>query len=144
MAQTCPLSFVTIDGTIARINSFWTALFLVAYYFTSEVSILFILALDFIMRIYINREYSMIFNLSKLVKDTLHLEEHLTDSGAKRLAAQFGLLFIFLLAVTQEYNFYLLHIAIFITFLSCIFLELFFNYCVGCKIYYIFQKIRLK
>lgn len=144
MAQACPLSFVTIDGTIARINSFWTALFLVAYYFSEEVAILFLLAVDFATRIYISQEYSFIYHLSKLLKGFLHLEAYFTDSGAKRLASKFGLLFIFLLALTQEYNLFLLHSIVFITFISCVFLELIFNYCIGCKIYYIYQTMKLK
>ena len=142
MALSCPLSFEKIDATIARINSLWIALFLVAYFFTNSLLILLLLSVDFIIRIYGKKEYSPFVLLSTYTKNSFQLKSHFTDSGAKRLAAQFGLLFVSLLAVTQALHTEVIQFGIYTIFISCVLLELFFNYCIGCKVYFILQKLR--
>jgi len=144
MAQSCPLSFQTVDATIARINSLWIALFLMSYYFSHNILFLFIVGFDFFIRIYGNKEYSFFIKLSTLVKNIFKLKSHFTDSGAKKLAAQFGLLFVLLLSVTDYFQITYIHYGIFSIFILCVLLELLFEYCVGCKIYYLIQKLQLK
>ena len=71
----------------------------------------------------------------------IRAKTHNTDAGAKRLAAYFGLSFswaiIILAGLDLAYEAKALA-SIFAFFAS---LELIFNFCVGCKIYFIYKRI---
>ena len=75
----------------------------------------------------------MKFSLNKI-------ETVLCDAGAKRVAAQFGLAFVLMSLIAYFFsNIYVVYLIIGI-FLSCASLELFFGYCVGCKVYFIYKR----
>jgi hypothetical protein len=141
MAKACPISFKLVDGTLIRIGAFFVSSVVVAYLVTSQLFLLYLLAIDFYIRLYGHKPYSPIYQLSLVVKKTLNLKEDMTDAGAKRLAAQFGLLFSLILIVEAYLG---LNLALYITasiLLICAFLEALFDYCVGCKVYYIIKKV---
>jgi len=144
MARSCPKSFKQIDGTIARINATFITLFVILFLITSNEVILYALTLDFILRLSGFKSFSPIFNLSSSIKKLLHLKTKMTDAGAKRLAAIFGLSFMLIMAIFSNFE---LDIALYVTaaiLLSCSSLEVLFNYCVGCEIYHIYKKINIK
>ena len=141
MAKSCPVSFIQVDGNLARIGAFFVALFVVLFLITSEIFLLYNLAIDFYIRIYGNRKYSLIFQLSKLVKKTFNIKKSITDGAAKRLAAQFGLAFSIILIVEAQLS---INVALYITasiLLFCASLEFIFDYCVGCKVYYLTKRL---
>ena len=144
MTHSCPLSFKTIDATVARINSLWIALTLLAYYFSGNLYFLLFIAADIFLRLSDKKEFSLFFQLSILLKKGLRLKSHMSDSGAKRLAAQFGVLFLALLLFSAEFKLELLHTLIYFTFLICLLLDIIFDYCVGCHIYFILKKFGLQ
>lgn len=139
-SKSCPVSFKLIDGTVSRIGAYFVILFILAYLFTSQILFLSILVLDFLIRIYTNKAYSIIFQLSRFVKKRLKLETKMTDGGAKSLAIQFGLLLSILLLFEVLFNFQLAFYITVAIFLVCTTLEAFFNYCVGCEIFYILKR----
>jgi hypothetical protein len=141
MAKSCPVSFIQVDGNLARIGAFFVALFVVLFLITSEIFLLYILAIDFYIRIYGNKKYSLIFQLSMLVKKIFKIKKSLTDGAAKRLAAQFGLAFSIILIVEAQLS---INVALYITasiLLFCASLEFIFDYCVGCKVYYLTKRL---
>lgn len=141
MSKACPLIFRQIDGTIARVSAVFVSFFVVIFLLTSQVLFLYFISVDFLMRLYGLKEYSLIQQLSLFTQRFLSLKTEMTDAGAKRLAAGFGLFFMLLLII--EYHFKL-DTAIFFTagaFLVCSFLEIAFSYCIGCKVYFIVKKI---
>ncbi|WP_324171659.1 DUF4395 domain-containing protein [Sulfurimonas sp.] len=141
MDTSCPIAFREIDGTIVRIGAFFVSLVVVAYLFTSQIFLLIFLVIDFYIRIYWHKPYSLIFQLSRFVKKILKLDSDMTDAGSKRLAAQFGLLFSIMLIVEGFVGF---DFALYLTagaLLVCTSLEVLFGYCVGCKIYFIIKKV---
>jgi len=140
MAKSCPVSFIQVDGNLARIGAFFVALFVVLYLMTSEIFLLYILAIDFYIRIYGNRKYSVIFQLSMIIKKIFHIRKRITDGAAKKLAAQFGLVFSIILIIEAHLSFYgALDITAAIL-LLCASLEFLFDYCVGCKVYYLLKR----
>lgn len=141
MTQACPLTFRLIDGTIARISAFFVSLFVVLFLVTQLKSILFLILGDFLMRLYGLKSYSIVYNLSLLVKKIFRFPTDMTDAGAKRLAAYFGVLFVSLMILEASFN---LNLLLYITigvFLFCTSMEILFSYCVGCKVYFIIKKI---
>ncbi len=140
-SQSCPMSFQQIDATIARIGAFFVCCLVLSFFATNSIVLLYILAVDFYIRIYSNKSYSLIYQLSKFIKKIFKLETKLTDSAAKRLAAQFGLLFSLVLIVLAHLELTMALYPIAITLLACASLEFIFEYCIGCKVYYVIKKI---
>lgn len=141
MAQVCPLAFRLIDGTLARLSAFFVSLFVIIFLFTQEQFFLYFICIDFIMRLSGYKSFSLIHNLSIVTKKIFSLSSEMTDAGAKRLAAYFGVLFVSLMILESVLH---LEILLFLTasiFLVCTSMEVVFKFCVGCKIYFIIKKI---
>ena len=140
MAQSCPLAFRKIDGTIARLNALSVFLLLALFVFTTNPLILLFLGLDFMIRLYGNKKLSPIFQVSKGLKRLFGFKAEMVDAGAKRLAAHFGLFFVFLSLGADLAGLNVLMYSAATVFLFCLSLELLFGYCIGCKIYFIYRR----
>jgi len=141
MAPTCPITFRQIDGTIVRINAVSLSLMLAAYLFSGQIAFIYVLGIDLIIRLFINKRLSPINQISRLIKVLIRAKTNNTDAGAKRLAAYFALAFS--CGVILLHSFGLVNEAkglssVFILFSS---LEVLFNFCVGCKIYFIYKRL---
>jgi len=140
MSQSCPLAFRQIDGTIARLNALSVFVLLSLFLVTKSPFILLFLGADFMVRLYGNKNYSLVFQLSKVIKRLVGLQSEMVDAGAKRLAAHFGLFFVALSLASALAGFEVLMQVTVGIFLFCLSLELLFAYCIGCKIYFIYRK----
>lgn len=140
MGQSCPLAFRQIDGTIARLNAFSVFLLLVLFIIVPDPLILLFLGADFMIRLYGNKSFSPIFQVSKTLQKIFHFRAEMTDAGAKRLAAHFGLLFVFISLAANLASLTIVMYTAAVVFLFCLALELLFAYCIGCKIYFIYRK----
>ncbi len=141
MSQSCPLAFRLIDGTVARISAVFVSLFVIIFLLTAQKLFLFFILVDFLMRLYGLKKYSIVYNLAIFSKKIFSFNTEMTDAGAKRLAAHFGVIFVFLLLIESFFN---LQVMLYVTagiFLLCTGLEIVFAYCIGCKIYFIIKKI---
>ena len=140
MAQSCPLAFRQIDGTIARLNAFSVFLLLALFVFTTNPLILLFLGFDFMVRLYGNKKFSPIFQVSKGLKRLFGFNAEMVDAGAKRLAAHFALFFVFISLGANLAGLNILMYSATGVFLFCLSLELLFGYCIGCKIYFIYRR----
>ena len=111
------------------------------YLVTTNVYILMFLVLDFTIKLFLNKKFSPINRVSMLLKKILVLKDRFTDGGAKRLAAYFGLIFSVLLIIIHFFDLLVLTLVVAGIFLSCTLLDFIFEYCIGCKIYFIIKKI---
>ncbi|MBE0498080.1 MAG: DUF4395 domain-containing protein [Campylobacterales bacterium] len=141
MAPTCPISFRKIDGTISRINSLTITLMLIAYLLSAQIVFIYILGFDLILRLFISQNFSPVNQLSRLIKVIIRAKTHNTDAGAKQLAAYFALGFAWTVIALHSADLVYAAKAVGVIFVSCSLLELFFNYCLGCKIYFIYKKM---
>jgi len=141
MSNSCPLNFQQVDENVSRISALFVATLVVTYLITLNVFILYFLALDFIMKLFLNRGVSPITLIAEFVKEMLHIKEKFVDGGAKRLAGFFGLFFVILLLIGYYFTPWSVSLGIAAIFLSCSLLDVFFNYCLGCKVYYVIKKI---
>ncbi|QOP45478.1 DUF4395 domain-containing protein [Sulfurimonas paralvinellae] len=141
MANSCPLNFVKVDSNIARFSSLFVALLVIVYLITNNVWILYFLAFDFIMKLFLNPGISPIMMLATFLKGLFKIKDKFTDGGAKKLAGMFGLTFVILLIIAHYLDIWVLSLGIAIVFLICSLLDVFLNFCIGCKIYYIIRKI---
>lgn len=141
MSQTCPLLFRQVDANISKISAVAVSLGVIAYLLSMQKIILAFIIIDFIIRLSRFKSMSPIFRGSCFIKRVLNLPTRLEDAGAKRLAAIFGL--IFSIAILG-FDFLGLKLGIWIVaavFISCVVLDLLFDYCIACKVYSLARRI---
>ena len=138
--RSCPVSFISIDGNITRISSFYFGLIFTVYLFRMYDIIIYFLIIDFMVRLFIGQKYSLLIMLSTQTKNILHIQEHLVDSGAKRLAALFGFLFLVIISISSILGLDMLLYIFSAILLACIIMEVTISYCFGCEIYYLYMK----
>jgi hypothetical protein len=141
MSQSCPLLFRQVDGTVARINAFNVTVLLILFLSIHSIVPIYVLMVDFFIKLFVGKRYSPLSVFSGFLRRLLRFESVMVDAGAKRLAAYFGLLFSFILIIAFHADSVVALYAVSALFISCTFLEVMFNYCVGCKIYYIIMMI---
>ena len=144
MAQQCPLIFRQVDTTVTRINTSFVIMGIIVFLVTQNSFVLIVLIIDFIFRLY-GYKYLSLINISSLfIQKKLGLPSKMEDAGGKRLAAFFGIGFTIALLITSWIGTDLAVAFIAGIFLICGFLELFFGYCIACKIYTISKKFHPK
>ena len=141
MPYSCPLNFVQVDSNASRLSSLMVASLVIIYLTTSIEYILYFLILDFSLKLFINKNYSLISMLAHTLRKSLKMPEKFTDGGAKRLAGIFGLIFVSMLLLTDFLGLSSLTYIVAGIFLTCSLLDVFINYCLGCQIYYIVKKL---
>lgn len=141
MSNACPLNFKKVDSNISRFSALIVASSVLTYLFTLNVFILFFLAIDFVLKLFLNPGMSPISIFSEFFKNIFNIKENYVDGGSKRLASFFGLFFILLLSFAHFFNVWEVSLTIATIFLACSLLDVFFDYCIGCKVYFIIKKI---
>jgi len=139
--KSCPISLISVDSNIARINAFYVGLIFTVYLLVQNNALIFFLILDFATRIFLKKEYSLLFILSKNTKTIMRLESIKVDGAPKRLAAIFGLVFLISIAILHFANLTLAFYIFSVILLVCIFLEVVFSYCLGCEVYHLYKKV---
>ncbi len=142
MSPSCPISTRRVDTNMVRIISFHVVVFTLVLIFTQNNFFALILLFDFAVRLLRMTEWSPFHILGKIVLNRWGTEPKLCDESPKRFALYLGLsisLFLALLYLAGN-----VQIATFvaIVLLVCALLETLFDFCIGCKIYYIIQRIK--
>jgi len=138
--KSCPVSFIKIDANIVRINAFYILLLVSLYLITLNKFIILFLIADFSIRLFVNKSYSPLYFLSSRTKELLHVKSKFEDNAPKALATYFGFLFLVLILLFDLLHTETLFYATSTVLLVCLFLELAFDYCMGCKMYYLYKR----
>jgi len=143
MSPSCPISTRRVDSNMVRVISFQVVIFTFALLFTQNNFFALILLFDFTVRILRMTEWSPFYTLGKFILNGWGVEPKLCDESPKRFALYLGLiisLFLSLFYLSGSTN-----IATFIAMilLACALLETLFDFCIGCKIYYVLQLIKV-
>lgn len=141
MSNACPLNFEKVDANVSRFSALIVASLVGLYLYTTNVYILYFLTFDFIMKLFINKGISPISLFAEFLKGMFKIKDHLVDGGAKRLAGLFGLFFVLLLVSTHYLEIWNFSLAVAGVFLACSLLDVFFGFCIACKIYFLIKKI---
>lgn len=141
MSQVCPLLFRQIDANTVKVTATMVMSMVIIYLMTSYLAILWFMIFDFTIRLSGYKHYSPLFRSAEWIQQLAKLPTKMEDAGAKRLAAFFGLFFMVAMVVSHIIN-WTAGIWIFaIIFISCVVLDLLFNYCIACKVYALAKKI---
>ena len=139
--KSCPISLVLVDSNIARTNAFYVGLIFSIFLFTQSSVLVFFLILDFVTKIFLSKEYSLLFILSKNTKNILKFETIKVDAAPKKLASLFGLIFLVTIAALHVLNLTIVFYIFSGILLVCILLEVAFSYCLGCEIYHLYKRV---
>ncbi len=141
MSNACPLNFTKVDSNVSRFSALFVAILVITYLYTDNIYILLFLFSDFVLKLFLNPGISPIMILAEFLKNIFHIKAKYADGGAKKLAGYFGLFFVTSLIVTHFLHIWFFSLSIALVFLACSLLDVFFDYCIGCKIYFIIKKI---
>jgi len=141
MFQACPLLYRQVDANISKMSAIAVSMGVIAYLITMQKFILVFIIIDFLLRLSKLKGFSPIFRASCMMKTLLNLPTRLEDAGAKRLAAIFGLAFSIGMLGFDFSGLIFGTWLIAAIFISCVVLDLLFDYCIACKVYSISRKI---
>lgn len=141
MAQQCPLIFRQIDATVTKLNTIFVVVGLGIFFWLEEALLLWFLVLDFILRLWNFKRYSLLNQTSLLVQKIFKLPVKMADAGGKRLAAFFGLIFMLTVALAYQYRLEEIYIGAALVYVACALLDIFFNICIACIFYSLYFKI---
>ncbi|WP_345973542.1 DUF4395 family protein [Sulfurimonas diazotrophicus] len=141
MAQACPINFTAADNTVSRILSLLTTGIVALFFLTGVAPLLFALGADLLVRLHGNKHFSPLYQSAVLLKRLMRLPEQKVDGAAKSVAGHFGLLFILLLIVAASLGLQPMLVAVASIYVLCLLMDVLFNFCVGCKVYYLYRLI---
>lgn len=139
MAQACPINFSVVDNTISRINSLQTAAVVIVFVATANPLWLYLLGTDLMIRLHGNKRYSPVNQFSRLIKSFFSLPMQKVDGASKKVAGHFGLLFVAMLIIAQFAGLSAVGSIIAAIYVLCLLMDLILNFCVGCKVYYLYR-----
>ncbi|MEI8085940.1 MAG: DUF4395 domain-containing protein [Paludibacter sp.] len=131
----CPISNQKINETVARLNGFFTVVFLVSFVLTSNAFVIGFLFIDFLLRATKNSKFSPLAITSKSIAKQLALKQKMINAGPKIFAARIGLVFSVLILATSLLGLDTAALSLSAIFGVCAFLESAFGFCVACEIY---------
>jgi hypothetical protein len=144
MAHTCPIEGTQINEPTVRVVAFLIAITAAAgIYFQSPLIFLF-LAFDFYVRGFNKKQWSLFRLIGIRTITVFDVKEKLIDAGGKKFAAKIGFLISALLTASAVFQLSVVVIALGVILVLFASLESALAYCVGCKVYTLYNKIVFK
>ena len=144
MQESCPIVNERVDEKIVRLNGLLVFIGLLSFVFFSYKWLILIVTADFFIRVFFGLKNSPICSFIKLGLDKTHSKPHLINAGPKKFAAKIGLFLTSTLSLLYIFNFETAGQVLGIISLIAVGAEVFFNYCVACKVYNIIQRMGIK
>jgi hypothetical protein len=135
MSLICPISESYIDENTARLNALFTLALLVVFLFTPYKWIIFLVAIDFLLRRILHGRFSVITQISNFTTVVLALKKVRINAGPKLFAANVGFLLSLLAALFYYTDLYPVAYALAGALALFTVLEGIFNICVACILY---------
>jgi len=140
MAESCPISYSTLNAKTARVNALLTSMLLLIALVTPYAAITYFLAIDFFVRGFTKKPYSLLAFISNTILKLFKQSPKMTNAGPKIFAAKIGFVFSLAVSVCSLLGAALIMDLLLIMFLACAALEGFFGFCVACKLYPLMKK----
>lgn len=138
----CPISLRRIDANIVRFISLQVALSAITLLLTQNLYIGMILLFDFSVRTLRLHKISPFYLLSQFIITLLDISPKWCDESPKRFALYLGLVISILVVVLLYIQLNILALIVVAILLLCALFEAIFDFCIGCKIYYLLQLIK--
>ena len=141
MERFCPITDRYIDENVARLNATILILLYALFFLTQHWGIALFVFFDFLIRGFLNPQYSLITSFSKMLLRLTPIKPKVQNAGPKIFAAQIGTFLsgaVLICSITgfSSYGCFVGAILVFFAFL-----ESAFAFCVACKMYPYFVKL---
>ncbi|MFA5234248.1 MAG: DUF4395 domain-containing protein [Sulfurimonas sp.] len=136
----CPVNFKKVDQNVVRVMAGLVSAIGVIFVISPQLSFLALLLYDFMVRALGYKNASPLFHLAKFIANALGLKKEEIDAGPKEFALKMGFVFVlisFMMFILGEAVVAALVVGVLAI---CAFLEVAFNYCIGCQIYMILKR----
>jgi hypothetical protein len=143
MSPSCPISTRRVDAHMVRVISFQVALVTALYLFAGETFFAFLLLFDFIVRVVRRSDFSPFHVSAKYLLGVWGVQPKLCDESPKRFALYLGSVTAFFLLLSHIVGLYTFAMLVAVILLLCALLETVFDFCIGCKLYYAIQLIKM-
>lgn len=132
----CPISKDRIDSNVSRLTAFLNVLMMIAFIWTLNPIIIYIVAFDYGVRAFGYTRYSPVCFIANLISKILGWEPKMVDKAPKIFASRLGFVCAMFGSIFITLNMPV-HATIVITIFAVLaVLDSVFNYCVGCIIYH--------
>ncbi len=142
MELMCPISLKQVNERVVRINAALATLTMGIFFLTPNKWIILALAIDFVIRGFLNPSYSFYSAVSRNVLRILKVKPFWVDAGPKIFAAKLGFVFCCIIAASHLLNFWILGLVAGVVFLLFAVLEAIFGFCMACQVYPFIYRIR--
>ena len=144
MAHTCPIEGTKLNEPTVRVVALLVAITAAAgIHYQSYILFLF-LAFDFYVRGFNKKDWSLFRYIGIKTVTVFNVKEKLIDAGGKKFAAKTGFILSALLTLSSLMQFQVTVSVLGGILVLFAILESALAYCVGCKVYTLYNKLMLK
>ncbi len=143
MSPSCPISNRRIDTNLVRVISFQVLVFTVLFAVTHSFFFLYVILFDFTMRAVRQEQWSPFARAGKFILKQWQVDPKYSDESPKRFALYLGLATTFLITFIALFGYFKLASLVALILIFCAFLEVLFDFCIGCKLYYALQLAKV-
>jgi len=143
MSPSCPISQRRIDTNLVRIVSFEILVFTLLFAVTRNEFFIFTVLYDFSARVFRKENYSPFAQIAKYVLKYWNTTPAYSDESPKRFALYLGFVTSFAIALSALLGFVKTALIVAVILMICAILEVLFDFCIGCKLYYALQLIKV-
>jgi len=142
MKEMCPISFKQVNEKAVQINATLVVFSIIFFLFTHYIWIIYILAIDFFIRGFLNPSYSFYSAISKTILRIFKIKPIMVNAGPKIFAAKIGFIFCCIIAVFYLFNFQRISLIISSILMLFAALEAIFRFCLACRLYPFIYKMK--
>ena len=143
MSPSCPISNRPVDSNIVRIISGQVLLFTMFYLLTGISVWMVIVLVDFVMRGMRKNRYSLFYRIANFIVSKRKIPPRYTDEAPKRFALSIGIFAASTILLFSFLEYSLVAYTVTVILMICAFLEAAFDFCIGCKLYYALQLLKV-
>ena len=141
LAMSCPISNQRVDSYVARFRAFLVLVTAIMFLLGYAQWLMYFFCLDFFILGFIRPSMSPVCLLIKHTLTKLNIKKHPVDAAPKLYAAKIGFICTALIIVFSNFGLTIPTFAILAMLMACAALESFFDFCVGCQMYHISNKL---
>ena len=142
MLESCPISSSRVDSHLVRIVAVEIFLLAILLLWTHALVFAFFLLYDFSVRFLNLKKWSILGRLGQVIIGYFKLKPKFCDEAPKRFALYLGLGIIVLFTLLFLLDLPFMASILVVVLLLCSSLEALFDYCIGCKIYFVVELLR--
>lgn len=141
MGEFCPIVKLQVDEKVVRLNALLTMVLTTVFIISQSSLIALFLTIDFFIRGFNKPKYSPLSSISRIVLNFLKINSVMINSGPKIFAAKAGFILFLSMLIFNVSGLALAACAFGFIVIACASMEFFLNYCVGCKIFGLYNRI---